>query len=168
MPCRSSLASMSFLPRDNCERSRRPSGAKGGGDVFGGETIGAAAFGFGAIACFVTAAVSDAGAAASAFATRGFLRSGLTCLATLSHSARSSSLSARRRRGVTDNSGIGAGRFIVGCDSGGRDDGAVLRGLVRYGAALPATALVLLPPTLLRPGRQALRLEPGFWHCLGL
>ena len=32
MPCRSSLASISLRPRDSCERSRRPSGASGGGD----------------------------------------------------------------------------------------------------------------------------------------
>ena len=31
MPCRSSRASISFRPRESCERSRRPIGASGGG-----------------------------------------------------------------------------------------------------------------------------------------
>ena len=35
MPWRSSRASISFRPRDNCERSRRPIGASGGGSGFG-------------------------------------------------------------------------------------------------------------------------------------
>jgi hypothetical protein len=72
-----------------------------------GETDGGAALG--------------SGDAAGGFATRGCLRSGLTCLATLSHSARSSSLKTRLRRGGTGISGmmLEGRRFIGNRDVGG-------------------------------------------------
>ena len=55
-----------------------------------------------------------------AFVARGFSRNGLICFATLSHSTRSSSLSARLRRGGADNSGfeVAGGRFIGRGDDG--------------------------------------------------
>ena len=58
---------------------------------------------FGKPADFAAAGGSSTGAV-GAFGARGFFRSGLTCFATLSHSARSSSLSARLRRGATIDS----------------------------------------------------------------
>src|SRR4051812_26129816 len=101
MPCRSSRASIPLRPRDNCERSRRPIGASGGAG--GAAGFGAADFladpgGAGAAVDFATA-VSSAGRTASAFPARALLRSGLACLATLSHSTCSSSLRLRLRRG---------------------------------------------------------------------
>ena len=68
----------------------------------------------GAATGFAAGGVSATGKASGDFAARGFFRSGLVCLATLSHNARSSSLNARLRRGGADNSGIGVGdgRFI--------------------------------------------------------
>jgi hypothetical protein len=70
--------------------------------------------GFGDAASFVSATISAAGEGASAFAARGFFRSGFACFATLSHKARSSSLKLRWRRGDADHSGIEieGGRFI--------------------------------------------------------
>ena len=65
--------------------------------------------------------VSAADGSAAALATRSFFRSGLVCLATLSHSARSSSLNARLRLGATGRSRIGikVRRFI---ERGGNND----------------------------------------------
>jgi hypothetical protein len=64
---------------------------------------------------------SVAEGSAAALAARGFLRSGFVCLATLSHSARSSSLNARLRLGGAGSSRIGIEerRFI---GRGGNDD----------------------------------------------
>jgi hypothetical protein len=53
--------------------------------------------GLGGAAGFAAAGASAAGAP-SAFAVRGFFRNGFVCFATLSHSARSSSLKFRLRR----------------------------------------------------------------------
>jgi hypothetical protein len=61
---------------------------------------------------------------ACGFDGRGFFRSGLVCLATLSHSARSSSLKLRLRRAAGGESGIVIeGRFIGDGDndSDGKD-----------------------------------------------
>jgi hypothetical protein len=55
---------------------------------------------------FAATRASAAGAAPSVFAARGFFRSGFVCFATLSHSARSSSLKLRLRRGDAASSGI--------------------------------------------------------------
>jgi hypothetical protein len=115
---------MSFFPRDNRERSRRPSGANGGGAGgcgFGGRKILAGGGGFD-VAGLVAANVSAAGESADALAARCFFRSGFVCLATLSHNAHSSSLKARLRRGEAGNSGIGSegGRFIGRRDSESR------------------------------------------------
>src|SRR3954470_13592356 len=111
MPCRSSRASISLRPRDSFVRSRLPSGASGGTAGFAARGAGAAAIGRGDDAGRVAGAAGEGSVrgAACTLATRCFL-SGLTCLATLSHSARSSSLSARRR---------GEGR---GPSTAGRDD----------------------------------------------
>ena len=128
MPCRSSRASISFRPRDRCDRSRRPIGASGGGSGFEGATIRAGATCLGEAAGFGATLLS-----ASAEATDGFearrLRNGLTCLATLSHSARSSSLRPRLRRGGSGNSGIelDGRRFIDDGDIGAGDADAALR-----------------------------------------
>ena len=54
-----------------------------------------------------------------------FYRSGLVCLATLSHNARSSSLRLRLRRGGGSNSGINGGRFIGDGDSDNDDNDGV-------------------------------------------
>jgi hypothetical protein len=66
-------------------------------------------------------AIASASAeAASVFPERGFLRSGFISFATPSHSARSSSLNARLRRGDGGNSGIEVedGGFIGRGDNG--------------------------------------------------
>ena len=68
--------------------------------------IGAGAGGFGEATGFGAALASVSGEATGGFGARCRLRSGLTCLATLSHSARSSSLRPRLRRGGSGNSGI--------------------------------------------------------------
>ena len=92
---------MSFRPRESCERSRRPSGASGGaagaGFGFAARAILTAGDGFGEATAFAAAGILEAGEATCGFVVRGFLRSGLVCFATLSQSARSSSLSARLR-----------------------------------------------------------------------
>jgi len=72
--------------------------------------------------------VSASGEAGCDFAARDLFRNGLICLATLSHSARSSSLSARLRRGVA-NSGIEVDERFIGRRGTGSDGGA-LRGPV--------------------------------------
>ena len=141
MPCRSSRASISFRPRDRCDRSRRPIGASGGGSGFEGATIRAGATCLGEAAGFCATLVS-----ASAEATDGFearrLRSGLTCLATLSHSARSSSLRPRLRRGGSGNSGIelDGRRFIDDGDIGAGDADAALPKPLQPSAAARAAA----------------------------
>ena len=154
MPCRSSRASISLRPRDSCERSRRPSGASGGAAGGGAglaRSRGVLAGGscFGGLAGLAAAGVTGSGDAACAFAARAFLRSGFVCLATLSHSARSSSLRLRLRRGA-DNSGIGieGGRFIGRGGDGDDDgsDGGAPHGSARCSAALPATGPALRPP----------------------
>ena len=86
-------------PRESFERSRRPSGASGGAADFGGPAAWTGKCGFGAVAGLAAADGSVGVSVGCALATRGFFRSGLTCLATLSHSARSSSLKPRLRRG---------------------------------------------------------------------
>src|ERR1700739_886921 len=118
MPCKSSLASISLLPRESFARSRRPSVASGGiagllGLGTGTDTIGRdvalvvalAGAGFG---CF--------GSTACDFAARGFLRKGLTCLATLSHSERSSSLKVRLRRDTGTSRPVNEFERFIGCD----------------------------------------------------
>ena len=115
MPCRSSRPSISFRPRDSCERSRRPRGASGGG-LSGLRFLAtrASADDFGPVADFAATNVSSTIAATGAFAARAFFRSGLICFATLSHKTRSSSLKARLRRAAANDSGIGGGgRFIA-------------------------------------------------------
>ena len=83
----------------------------------------------GAAADIAANGVSASGEAGCDFAARDLFRNGLICLATLSHSARSSSLSARLRRGVA-NSGIEVEdeRFIGRRGTG--SDGGALRGPV--------------------------------------
>jgi hypothetical protein len=70
------------------------------------------------------ARISVSGEAACGFAAECLCRSGLVCLATCSHSARSSSLRLRLRRGGPDDSGSGidGGRFTDGTNHGGLDD----------------------------------------------
>src|ERR1700676_3301435 len=121
MPCRSSRASISVRPRERCERARRPIGASGGGCCFGGASIFGGASGFGEATGFDATETSASSGAVGGFKARCRLRSGLTCFATLSHSARSSSLKPRLRRGGGVNSGIEVEgrRFICGSDSGG-------------------------------------------------
>jgi len=66
---------------------------------------------------FATEALTSGVLASEVLARRDVLRNGLVCLATLSHSARSSSLSTRLRGGGgSDRSGIddGTRRFIGG------------------------------------------------------
>src|SRR5215207_3359055 len=128
MPCRSSLASISLRPRDRCDRSRRPIGASGGGSGFGGRTIRAGAACLGEAAGFGATLISASVETAGDFAARR-LRNGLTCLATLSQSARSSSLRPRLRRGGSGNSGIKLDdrRFIDDGDIGAGDAEAALR-----------------------------------------
>jgi hypothetical protein len=132
MPCRSSRASISFRPRESCERSRRPMGASGGAggaSGFGGSIIlegGTCLDGAG----FAAAAISATGVAAGGLAARSLFRSGFVCFVTLSHSARSSSLKPRLRRGGAANSGIEGegGRFIGGDDNDDSNAGAARRG----------------------------------------
>ena len=143
IPCRSSRASMSFLPRESCERSRRPSGASGGAaggrSGLGARGILADRSDLGDAAGLISAGASISGDAACGLAARGFFRSGRVCLAILSQRARSSSLKLRLRRGGADSSGIevGGGRFI-GCDGNDDSDGGGAHGSVRCSAALPA------------------------------
>src|SRR4051812_8463002 len=143
MPCRSSLASISLRPRDKCERSRRPIGASGGGSGRDGEMFGTGAGAFDKAAGRDGVLASASGDATGGFRARCRLRSGLTCVATLSQSARSSSLRPRLRRGGSVNSGIVVRRFIggiVGSDAG------VFREPERWQAAPPALAPVLRQP----------------------
>ena len=56
------------------------------------------------------------GSTACDFAARGFLRKGLTCLATLSHSERSSSLKARLRRDTGTSRPVNEFERFIGCD----------------------------------------------------
>ena len=126
MPCRSSRASISLRPRESCERSRRPSGASGGGSDLGAAQLSAASQAV--LARQPVAArhwFPPRRKATGGFAARCRLRSGLTCLATLSHSARSSSLRPRLRRGSGVSSGIEFEdrRFMGGCDIGGGGGG---------------------------------------------
>ena len=81
---------------------------------------GAGGFGEAGLAAALSSASGDA---VTGFKARGRLRSGLTCLATLSHSARSSSLRPGLRRGGTGNSGgeVEGRRFIGNSDIGGSD-----------------------------------------------
>src|SRR5450755_2392175 len=144
MPCRSSFASIWFSPRESCERSRRPIGGSGGADGgcgFAARDVLAKVSDFGA-AALVTAGASMIGGFTSALAVRGFLRSGFVCLATLSHSARSSSLKPRLRRGGGAGSGIELedGRFIGHSDNSGRVGGDAAPGPTGCLAWLPATA----------------------------
>ena len=79
----------------------------------------AMSFGAGVAATFAAAS----GDATGGLAARCRLRRGLICLATLSHSVRSSSLKPRLRGG-TGNSGIGRDvRRFIGSNDGGGDDG---------------------------------------------
>ena len=87
----------------------------------------------------------DAGASPGSFAGCGFFRSGLTCRATLSQSARSSSLRLRLRCGCAGISGKGGnepGRFIDRGDVAGcRASGAYREQPVRSSAAARAREL---------------------------
>ena len=104
-------------------------------------------------ACFGDAAgFGTAWFAASTGAIEGLtmrLRSGLTCLATLSHSARSSSLRPRLRRGGSGNSGIDDLRFIDDGDIGAGDVDAALPKLPRPSVAAREAG----PAWLWRPER---------------
>jgi hypothetical protein len=102
-------------PRESWERSRRPIGASGGAAGLGGGGILTDWGGLGAAAGIAAGGVS-ASVKPGGLAARCLLRSGFVCFATLSHSARSSSLRLRLRRGGAGNSGIEVadGRFI-GC-----------------------------------------------------
>src|ERR1700688_1936823 len=144
MPCRSSRASICFLPRDNCERSRRPSGASGGAagpSGFGARKILADTDGLGCATGFGTEAASTV----SGFAARGLLRRGFVCLATLSHNARSSSLRLRLRRGGVGNSGMEVEERFIGRGDNDRCGGDAPRGPGRYSAGLPAVVQLLKP-----------------------
>jgi hypothetical protein len=74
----------------------------------------------GGTAAVAAAVVSTSAEAGSVFPERGFLRSGFSSLAKVSHNARSSSLNARLRRGDGGNSGIEVedGGFIGRGDNG--------------------------------------------------
>src|SRR2546423_11351954 len=118
MPCRSRRASICFFPRDRCARSRRASGASGGGAGLGkivSEVNGLRDDSAG----FTAAGPSAAWELACAFVAPGFFRSGLVSLATLSQSARSSSLKLRLRRAAAGKSGGGAEERFLGCGGGG-------------------------------------------------
>ena len=149
IPCRSSRASISFRPRDKCERSRRPSGASGGAGggiagfgVRGILTDGTDGGDLGEASGFAATGASKSGEPAWGFAARCLLPSGLVCLATLSHNARSSSLRLRLRRGGASKSGINGGRFIGdGDNDDNENDGVgVPRLLAGSCDAPPATA----------------------------
>ena len=84
-----------FLPRDSFDRSRRPSGAKGGGVAGRGVCTTFTDAGFGCNGGCAAIVASASGGGACALAARWRLRSGLICFATLSQSARSSSLRPR-------------------------------------------------------------------------
>ena len=164
MPCRSSRASISFRPRESCERSRRPSGANGGAT---GATSGLGARGtlaggcaFGAAAGFAATGVSESGAASCGFAARDRFRNGLVCFATLSHRTRSSSLRARLRRGGDDNSGIEGERFIGRGGSHDSDAGGAVHGSVWGSAVLPAAVPVSRRPPGLKLARRLPKVAP--------
>ena len=99
------------------------------------------------------------------------LRSGLTCLATLSHSARSSSLRPRLRRGGSGNSGIESGRrrFIDDGDIGAGDAEPVLSKPLQpwaaARAAAPASPRQPGPPELAKQPRPMKAVQPraGCW-----
>src|SRR5207245_3057321 len=158
-----------------CDRSRRPIGASGGGSGFEGATIRAGVMCFGEAAGFGASLVSPSNATTGGFEARCRLRSGLTCLATLSHSARSSSLRPRLRRGGSGNSGIKLDRrrFIDDGDIGADGaDAALPRPLQPWAAAreaAPASPWPPGPPELARaplltravlPGPRAWRWSP--------
>src|SRR3954454_920586 len=136
MPCRSSLASICFRPRDNCARSRRASGASGGGSVgkilAGGDRELEAA-GFDVAGGFTVWEW------ACCFGIRDFFRSGLICLATLSQSARSSSLKLRLRRAGGVPSVVIEGLFI-GIGDGATGDKDAPRESRSNSAEVPAMA----------------------------
>src|SRR5438093_13325959 len=149
MPCRSSRASISFRPRDRCDRSRRPIGASGGGSGFEGATRRAGAICRGEAADFGATLLSASVEATDGFEARCRLRNGLTCLATLSHSARASSLRPRLRRGGSGNSGIKLDRrrFIDDGDIGADGaDAALPRPLQPWAAAREAAPASPWPP----------------------
>src|SRR3954451_12695920 len=158
MPWRSSRASISFRPRDRCDRSRRPIGASGGGFGFEGTTIGAGATCFGKAAGFGPTLLSASAATTGGFEARCRLRNGLTCLATLSHSARSSSLRPRLRRGGSGNSGIRLDdrRFIGDGDTGADDANAALPKPLQLSAAAREAA----PASPRQPGPPGLAKAP--------
>src|SRR5207244_11528659 len=107
-------------------------GASGGGSGFEGATIRCGAAYRGEAAGFGATLLSASVATTGGFEARCRLRNGLTCLATLSHSARSSSLRPRLRRDGSGNSGIKLDRrrFIDDSDFGAGDaDAALLRPL---------------------------------------
>src|SRR5258708_1964418 len=99
---------------------QRALGASGGASGFG--TRAASGSGFSGTAGFAAVGASESGAAVCGFAARGFFRNGFVCFATLSHSARSSSLRLRRRRGDACNSGIEVGERFIGRGGNNRNN----------------------------------------------
>src|SRR3954469_300598 len=104
MPCRSRRASISSRPRESLARSRRPSDTNGGTTGLLGFRAGGDGADLAGAAGGFTDADAEEGPVTGAFASdalvceilacdvlarRDFLRNGLVCLATLSHSARS-------------------------------------------------------------------------------
>src|SRR4051812_26470773 len=165
MPCKSSLASIGLRPRDSFDRSRRPSGASGGG---GGTLLdGEVLCGGGLVAALTAIAACST---VALFGARGFFRNGLIWMATLSHRARSSWLSARRRGGAVFGIGVEA-RFMAAGGSGDGDRAvgddraassqagprvAVPMWLVRWAPSSPTRQ----QPSLNSPAEAALRSSP--------
>src|SRR5579872_3750931 len=140
MPCRSSLASISLLPRESFVRSRRPSPTSGGTAGLPGLGDGTDTIGRGA--ALAGAAIGSLGSGTVCLAARGFLRSGLTCLATLSQSERSSSLRARLRLGARTSRSVNVLERFIGCDENAcHHAGPATRPLARCWAAAQAAAL---------------------------
>src|SRR6267154_4642975 len=166
MPGNATRASISLRPRESCERSRRPSGANGGA---AGVTSGLGARGtlasgcaFVAAAAFAAAGVYDSGAGSCGFAARDLFRNGLVCFATLSHRTRSSSLSARLRRGGDDNSGIEieGERFIGRGGNHDSDAGGAIHGPAWGSAALRAAVPAARRPPGVKLARRLPKVAP--------
>ena len=109
-------------------------------------------------------ALPSSGEAVSGFAARGFFRSGFVCLATLSHSARSSSL--RRACGAAEPTipGSKGGRFIgCGDSDDGDGDGGAPRGLGFDDRAAPPAAAPCRSRLARLRASQARRRWPRLW-----
>ena len=100
MPCRSSRASISFRPREIASaRGGRSAPAAAACGLGGGDNSRRRRSRWRRNGPWQRHRLSASGARPGLSPVRGRLRSGLTCFATLSHSARSSSLRLRLRRG---------------------------------------------------------------------